>query len=363
MTDDGLAGVEAAYPDMARYYRETYNVLGDPAVKLFMEPEMPIFTLSAEPSSLEVCTQGTLTSEVVIGSIMGYSSTVYLESDQPPFNVEASFDPSQAPAPYTSTLTLDVLAGAPEGDHTLTITATDQADITLDTQLNLRINTALPNLPVLISPADGAASQPFTPSFSWGNQLLTRSYNFELGTSPLFESPIVVETGLTEPSYTLSNPLDGGICYWWRTQAANACGTGNWAEPFHFSTVSLFAAFIDDVESGGGQWTHAAAQGVDHWAISTDQSHSPTHAWFVPDDSAITDTRLWNTAPILVGAGSTLTFWHQYQFEGTSYDGSVLEISADGGVSWVDLGPLPLMATMAQFSVTATRWQVEKADR
>ena len=191
MTDDGLAGVEAAYPSSARYYRETYNVLGDPTVKLFMEPELPIFTLSAEPSSLEVCTQGTLTSNVVIGSIMGYSSTVYLETDEPPFNVVASFDPSQAPAPYTSTLTLDVSAGAPEGDHTLTITATDQVSFTMDTQLNLRINTASPNVPTLISPADGATNQPFTPSFGWENQLLTRSYNFELASSPLFESPIV----------------------------------------------------------------------------------------------------------------------------------------------------------------------------
>ena len=93
------------------------------------------------------------------------------------------------------------------------------------------------------------------------------------------------------------------------------------------------------MESGDGQWTHAATQGIDHWVISDDQSHSPTQAWFVPDDGDITDTRLWNTNPVLVGEGSVLTFWHQYQFEGTSYDGSVLEISADGGDSWIDLGP------------------------
>jgi hypothetical protein len=41
MTYDGLAGVEASYPSMARYYWETYNVLGDPAVKIFLEPDQP----------------------------------------------------------------------------------------------------------------------------------------------------------------------------------------------------------------------------------------------------------------------------------------------------------------------------------
>ena len=45
MTDAGLAAVELAYPDMALYYCETYNILGDPAVKLFLQPDLPTFTL------------------------------------------------------------------------------------------------------------------------------------------------------------------------------------------------------------------------------------------------------------------------------------------------------------------------------
>jgi hypothetical protein len=67
-------------------------------------------------------------------------------------------------------------------------------------------------------------------------------------------------------------------------------------------------------------------------------SHSPSHAWFHPDDGQITDSYLWNTAPVPVGSGSSLTFWHRHQFEG-SFDGAVLEISTNGGVSWTDLGP------------------------
>ena len=101
----------------------------------------------------------------------------------------------------------------------------------------------------------------------------------------------------------MDSPLEGGTCYWWRAQADNACGTGAWADPFHFSTVSLGTSFFDDIESGAGNWSHAASQGIDHWVISTARSHSPTHAWFVPDDSNLTDTRLWTTNPIPVGAG------------------------------------------------------------
>ncbi len=338
MTYGGLAGMEAFNPSMARYYWETYNVLGDPAVHLFMEPDLPAFTLDLAPATQAVCTAGTVTSTATIGSILNYSSTVYLENSELPFNVAASFDPSQAQAPYTSTLTLEVTEGAPEGDHTIAITATDQVSQTLNASINLRINTAAPSTPSLLNPEDGAIQQPFTPSFDWADLPLVGSYSFELAKSPLFEQPLVSVDGLPSSGYQLTSPLEGGKCYWWRAQADNACGTGSWAEPFHFNTVNLGVAFYDDMEAGAGNWSHQATVGTDHWVISTNQAHSPTHAWFVPDDGVTTDSRLWTTQPITVGAGSALTFWHKYAFEGTDYDGSVLEISTNGGTSWTDLG-------------------------
>jgi hypothetical protein len=339
MTYGGLEGMEAYNPSMARYYWETYNILGDPSVHLFMEPDLPTFTLDLTPTSQAVCTTGTLTSTVTIGSILNYSSTVYLENSELPFHVAASFDPAQAQAPYTSMMTVDVTEGASEGDHSIVITATDQVNLTLSTDLNLRINTSIPSVPVQLTPQDGAVDQPFTPTFDWEGLDLVRSYNFELGVSPLFEEPLVSTNNLTEPEHTLATPLEGGRCYWWHTQADNACGTGEWADPFHFSSVALGVSFYDDLESGAGQWTHQATQGTDHWAISTDQAYSPSHAWYVPDDGITTDTRLWNTTPVSVSAGSTLTFWQRYAFEGTNYDGSVLEISTNGGITWTDLGP------------------------
>jgi hypothetical protein len=338
MTYAGLAGVETAYPGSARYYWEEYNLLGDPSFHLFMEPDQPSFTLNLEPTSHEACTAGTVTSNVEIGSIMNYSSTVYLESGESPFNVSASFDPTEAQAPYTSTLTVDVIEGALEGDYSIAITATDYVSQTLNTALDLRINTTVPSTPELLSPEDGAVNQPFTPSFDWSDLPLVGAYNFQLANSPLFETPIVSPTGLTSSDYLLPEPLDGGVCYWWRVQADNACGTGQWTAPFHFSTVNPGVSFFDNMESGDGLWFHDVAQGSDHWVLSTEQSHSPTHAWFVPDDSLVTDSRLWTSQAIQLGSADTLTFWHQYQFEGTNYDGSVLEISTDLGDSWTDLG-------------------------
>ena len=337
MTDDGLDAVEAAYPSSARYYRETYNVLGDPAVKIFIEPDLPTFTLDVDPQEFDLCKTGAVTSTVTIGSIQGYSETVYLETGPLPPGITATFGIPSAQAPFTTELAIDV-ADMPAGDYTLVVTATDQVSWTQQAAVSLRVVRDEPAVPGLVSPPDGAADQPFVPTFDWDPAAYADSYHLQLARSPLFDAPIVDESGILDDQHAPASPLAGGLCYWWRVAGENACTHGEWAAPFHFSTVALTASFYDDIEAGAANWTHQAAQGVDHWQISTAQSHSPTHAWFVPDDSVLTDTRLWNTAPVAVGPGSTLTFWHRYQFEGTAYDGAVLEISTDGGLNWSDLG-------------------------
>jgi PKD repeat protein len=340
MTDDGLAAVDAAYPGSARYYRETYNVLGDPAVKILWEADLPTFTLGIEPGSHEICTSGSVTSSVEIASILGYSNTVNLATSPLPTGITATVDPASAQAPFTSTLTMDVAMGTPAGDYGLILTATDQVSWTLGSRVDLRVVNGAPQAPALVSPPDGATGQPLAPTFEWSEAPWAASYRFQLDRDPRFGAPLLDENDLSAASYTPDSPLAGGGCYWWHVQGDNACGSGAWSEPFHFATVQLATAFYDNIESGNGNWSHQAqaAQGIDHWQISTSQSHSPTHAWFVPDDPVVTDSRLWNTTPIAVGSGSTLTFWHRYQFEGTSYDGAVLEISANGG-PWTDLGP------------------------
>ena len=338
MTEAGLAGVEAAYPDMALYYRETYNILGDPAVKLFLQPDHPTFTLSVDPTSHEVCTAGLMNSSVEIGSALDYTENVSLETSPLPSNVTASFDPSSAAAPYTSILTLGVNAGAIDGDHKIDVIASDGLEITHSASLNLRIVTDVPAEPTLVFPLDASLDQDQQPLFGWAAPTLINQQHFQLADSALFENVLIDAPILDGTTYQTTTPLESGRCYWWQVNAGNACGVGDWSTPFHFATVDWDISFADDIESGDGGWTHEAVEGKDNWAISTDQSHSPTHAWYVPDASKITDTRLWNTTPILIGTGETLSFWHRYQIE-ENFDGAVVEVSTDGGSTWTDLGP------------------------
>jgi hypothetical protein len=337
MTYDGLAAVEASYPSTARYYWETYNVLGDPAVKIFLEPDPPTFNLTVEPDRHGICASGSVSSSVRIDSVLGYSETVHLQAGPLPSGVTPTLIPPSAQAPYTSRLTLDVAPGTAAGDHTLFVTATDQMSYTFEVPLSLRVVGDVPAGPNLTSPVDGAVDQLFLPQLEWDPLPYATIYHLQLDYSPLFDNPLIDVQDVAATTYIPASPLEERRCYWWRVQGENVCGVGNWADPFHFATLSPELVFFDDMESGDGQWSHQAAQGSDHWQLTTGQSHSPTHAWYVLNDNVVTDSWLRSVSPITVGNGSTLTFWHRHQFE-YSYDGGVLEISTDGS-TWSDLGP------------------------
>jgi hypothetical protein len=66
-------------------------------------------------------------------------------------------------------------------------------------------------------------------------------------------------------------------------------------------------------------------------------AHSPTHSFFsdASDISASKDDNL-TSPPVKLTNASKLTFWHRFGFEDT-FDGGVLEVSTDGGATYVDV--------------------------
>jgi Big-like domain-containing protein len=99
-------------------------------------------------------------------------------------------------------------------------------------------------------------------------------------------------------------------------------------------------SFNDNFESGAPGWImQTAANNVpaSHtWMIVADPSaHSPTMSFQsdattldLKDDRLIAPTQRLSTT-------SHLIFWHRFQFE-SGFDGGVVEVSTDGGSTWVD---------------------------
>ncbi|HNT37175.1 MAG TPA: hypothetical protein PKH07_19445, partial [bacterium] len=83
---------------------------------------------------------------------------------------------------------------------------------------------------------------------------------------------------------------------------------------------------------------HYATMGADTWTLSTECPfpRSPTNTWHGQSSDAIQDAHLVTPA-LNIPPGCVLSFWHTYKFEST-FDGGVIEISLDGGITWTDLG-------------------------
>ncbi|HSN53887.1 MAG TPA: M14 family zinc carboxypeptidase [Candidatus Sulfomarinibacteraceae bacterium] len=127
--------------------------------------------------------------------------------------------------------------------------------------------------------------------------------------------------------------------------AAGVVASQGSTTPQSFALDPFARSFADDVEGGNIGWVADAP-----WAIVSNLSHSPTHAWHespggnsphgvnVALESPPLDLRNVN--------GASLSFWHRYAIE-NNYDYGRVEWSADGGLSW---------HTAATYTGTLSSW-------
>jgi extracellular elastinolytic metalloproteinase len=95
--------------------------------------------------------------------------------------------------------------------------------------------------------------------------------------------------------------------------------------------------FTDDMENGGANWTTFHDVGVDDWVLSTANPHSGSTSWFAVDPNTYSNQSLILQSPVLLGENSLLRFWHDFATE-DAFDGGVVEITTNGGLTWEDLG-------------------------
>lgn len=101
----------------------------------------------------------------------------------------------------------------------------------------------------------------------------------------------------------------------------------------------------NDVERGTNGWTHYGQR--DLWHITTNRSFSSSHSWYCGyDDTGRYDDSMEAslvTPPVLLGGNPVLRFMHWCSTEldtgDYTWDGAVVEVSTNGGVSYEFLTP------------------------
>ncbi len=165
---------------------------------------------------------------------------------------------------------------------------------------------------------------------------------------------------ITQPSHGTASVTSGNGIYYQHDSSATASDTlvyritdvqgltATASVNFTIADGCYVAAggYSDDFESGAPGWTVDTDTNLNPlsqtWQLTTDlTAPSLTTTWFTdslgfdPSAALTKDDRLVSPAQ-LVSADTHLTFWHKFHTEDT-YDGGVLEISIDNGVTWVDV--------------------------
>ncbi len=179
------------------------------------------------------------------------------------------------------------------------------------------------------------------------------------GTAPV---PTVAPYGTTEVAIpvTLAAREDiGEITVTVDSSAPGSCEASAAAElttRVHLDEVAG-ASRVDDVESETTTWTATGAAEGEVWKRQIDEGAN--HVWHAEDAGFPTDAQLVSPAVTVAAAGSlVLSFQHRHDFEfdGTYWDGGVIEISDDGGDTWRDaseLGTVPYAGVITNESGNA----------
>lgn len=302
------------------------------------------FVLSLEPNSAYICRSDSLDSLLTVTGIEGFADPVSLSTPDLPAGVTSTITTNPLAPTATTQISWSTDASVNQGSEIWVLEGTDGIELK-SVNFYAQIVEAAPSGVMLTTPVDQETDINIRPAFEWQLVSDAESYRFRLDDDADFSSPLLDETvqGL---SYTPALPLLYSTNYYWDVTPMNACGAGT-AVSAGFTTESdpfvcdvgetAISLFEDDMESGASQWTHSGL--LDSWSLSTNESNSPIHSWNATDPSASSDqVLLAQSLQLPVQAdGLTLQFWHKQSIEsaGTGcYDGAILEISDDGGVSW-----------------------------
>jgi hypothetical protein len=144
-----------------------------------------------------------------------------------------------------------VSGAAASGDYTLVVSGVAEATNVHTVAVGLALTSGLPDAPAVLSPADGTMGLDAQQvALSW--ELLPRvsDYRLQVDIEPSFSTPVVNVAGISGSTYTLAGVLSPATCYFWRVQGESACGPGDWAAPFHFTTAAPSVQWMGDVGPG-----------------------------------------------------------------------------------------------------------------
>ena len=316
----------------------------------FNECGTPDFYLAGTPGDQAICAGADAVFDLSVGAVSGFSNPVTLSAGGNPAGTNTAFSPNPVVPPGTSQLTVGNTGAATAGSYLITVSGTADASPGHDIELGLDVFDVVPGAAVLTNPADGALNQPLRPVFEWTAATQADSYTLEVDDNPGFGSPALIESGITDTTFTPASDLMSNTVYYWRVTADNACGAGASSSVDSFTTVALPGdcglGTVPVIQLHGGLRDRRGRMDPQRHRRHLDACPEPgctaaRFSYYATDVTTISDQRLRFAGVVLpTETPLTLQFWNWQQMEdktGGCWDGGIVEISTDGGSNWTYL--------------------------
>ena len=218
--------------------RGTNNIFFDISNTDFtISPPATGFAIDVTPNLQAVCAPANGVFDINVQAFGGFSGDVDLSVTGVPAGASSAFSVDPVAAPGTSQLTISGTGSVPSGTYDLTVTGSNGGSDLMET-VTLVITSGSPAMVTLIAPADGATSEPVTPTLSWNAASEAATYELQVAEDAAFSTIIVNQTGITNTSYNVSG-LNTNTTYHWRVRGVNGCGNGNYSTVYDFTTLGM----------------------------------------------------------------------------------------------------------------------------
>ena len=224
------------------------------AVLAAMQKAGADFRLYAQPATVNVCAGISATYPLLSANLLGYNAPVTLSVSGAPVGATATLDPAIITPPQSSLLTISDTGGVDAGNYPLIITGVgdDPAHKTHQATAFLNVSAA-PPIVTLKQPVNIAAGLPLKPTFRWGASNQASAYHLQIATDAAFTDIVYTYEGVVA-NHTLTSSLQPLATYYWRVQAGNACGFGDYAEVRQFTTGPLPPILSEGFNQPLSQW-------------------------------------------------------------------------------------------------------------
>ncbi|MCB9155260.1 MAG: S8 family serine peptidase, partial [Caldilineae bacterium] len=178
------------------------------------------FTMSATPTSQDICAPSDAVYSIDVGSLLGYNDPVTLSTQGEPAGTTVGFSVNPVNPPGSSVLTIGNTGAAAAGSYSIDVVGVASTSTHTST-VGLNLFTAAPAAPALASPANGAINVGLTPTFMWNGVPQAGGYSIEIATDNAFTNIVDSASGIAGTSYTTGVTLNTTTTYFWRVWTEN----------------------------------------------------------------------------------------------------------------------------------------------